>query len=209
MATTQNSGTNEPRSYPEYYDNARDYVLDHLHPHEPTSPAEMAEEYGCGGDHMRGTLADLAESGEIERVSRGQYVLADEEAGTGPGDDMESNGDDTTLPGPDTASTAELYPDQYTQDNEDEEHADAGDNAGTESVGADDTADDVDASGVEAPPAAPLPVDPKSLGMLLALAAGLWLAYRAVGGSDTSEPEPEPDTEQADADADPDGGLLG
>jgi hypothetical protein len=211
MATTQNSGMNEPRSYPEYYDNARDYVLDHLHPHEPRSPAEMAEAYGCGGDHMRGTLADLAESGEIERVSRGQYVLPDGEADAEPGDDMESNGDDTTLPGPDAASTAELYQQQHTQDNADEEHADAEDGAGAESVGADDTADDADADDLDAAPAAALPMDPKTLGTVLALALGVWLAYRAVGGSDTSEPEPEPDAggEQADDTDDMDGGLLG
>ena len=158
---------------------------------------------------MRGTLADLAESGEVERVSRGQYVLPDGEAGTGPGGDMESNGDDTTLPGPDTASTAELYQQQHTQDGADEEHADAEDDAGTESVGADDTADDADPDDLDAAPIAPLPMDPRAFGMVLALAVGLWLVYRAVGGGDTSEPEPDAGGEQADDAGDVDGGLMG
>jgi len=193
---TQNSEMNEMRSYPEYYDNARDYVLDHLDPHEPQSPAEMAEKYGCGGDHMRGTLADLAESGEIERVSRGQYVLSEEEADTEARDRMGSDGNDTTIPNPDSASTAQLYEQQYTESHDDEEHATTSDDAGSGEQDAD----------LEAAAAASLPVDPMALGAILAVALGLWLLYRGAGASES--PDASTGGDQAGDGDLPAGGLV-
>jgi len=208
MATTENSGTSDAPSHPGYYDNARDYVLDHLDPREPQSPAELAEEYECVGDHMRKTLAELAESGEVERVSRGQYVLPEEEASTDPGEDMGNVDEDDTLPDAVTASTAELYQQQHTQDDEDEEREISEDDAGTEPEIVD--VEDSDAVDVEdGAPAAALPMDPMTLGTLLAVAAVLWLAYRAVGGDDGSEPEPDAGGEQSDeTDEQPSGGLV-
>lgn len=193
--TTVDSETGPARSYPEYYDNARDYVLDHLDPHEPQSPVELAEQYGCGGDHMRGTLADLAESGEIERVSRGQYVLPEGEADTDTRDHMGSDGDDTTFPNPDSASTAELYEQQHTQSHDDEDHAITSDDAGSDDQAAD----------LEAGPAASLPVDPMALGAILAVAVGLWLLYRGAGAGES--PDASSGAEAATDDL-PDGGLI-
>lgn len=164
MATTGYSETGPARSYPEYYDNARSYVLDHLNTHEPQSPTELADEYGCGGDHMRATLADLANSGEIERVSRGQYIRPDGNAG----DDVESQEDDTTESPPITESTADLYQHQKAQYTDES----AGDDAGTEPQ-----------SPTEMSPA--LPVDPLALGFVLAIGVALWLAMRT-GNDSTS-----------------------
>lgn len=207
MATTENSGTSDAPSHPGYYDNAQDYVLDHLDPREPQSPAELAEEYGCVGDHMRKTLAELADSGEVERASRGQYVLPEEGTSTSPGEDMGNVDGDSTVPDPETASTAELYQQQHTQDDVDEEREISEDDAESDPEIVD--VDDSDSTGVEeAAPAAALPMDPMTLGMILAVALGVWLVYRNLGGDADSEQEPEAGGEQADEAASMDGGLT-
>jgi hypothetical protein len=208
MATTENSGMNDGGSHPGYYDNAQDYVLDHLDPHEPQSPAELAEEYGCVGDHMRKTLAELADSGEVERASRGQYVLPDGDTSTPPGEDMGTADEDSTVPDPETASTADLYQQQHTQDDADEEREISEDDAESEPEIVD--VEDSDSGGVEdAAPAAVLPMDPMTLGMILAVALGVWLVYRNLGGDSGSEQGPDAGGDQGDDGADVSGGLLG
>ena len=188
MATTENSGTSDAPSHPGYYDNARDYVLDHLDPHEPQSPAELAEEYGCVGDHMRKTLAELADSGEVKRASRGQYVLPEEEASTDPGEDMGNVDEDDTDPDPVTASTAELYQQQHTQDDEDEEREIPEDDAGTEPEIVDvEDSEPAEVEVEDAAPAAALPMHPYKLGAVLVVAVGLWLVYRNLDGDDGSD----------------------
>lgn len=200
---------NGPRSYPGYYDSARDYALDHLDPHDPRSPAELTEEYGCVGDHMRKTLAELVDSGEVERVSRGQYVLSGDEASTDSRDDMGTSDDDTTLPDPDTASTAELYQRQHAEPHEDEDREISGDDAGTEDADEETSVESEDVEAAGAGPVAVLPVHPYKLGAALVILAALWLVLRDSGMSDPSS-QSGSDTEQETGDAaDGDGGLLG
>jgi len=77
MSTTEDAGAADTATDPGYYENAREYALDRLDEDEPTSPAELSEGYGCTGDHARKTLAELADEGVVERVSRGNYTLDD------------------------------------------------------------------------------------------------------------------------------------
>lgn len=48
----------------------------------PLSPKELAERYDCGGDHMRGVLADLVDPRVVERPERGKYVISEAYADT-------------------------------------------------------------------------------------------------------------------------------
>lgn len=158
---------------PDYCENAREYVLRRLDPTDPKSPSELADEYGCSNIHMQKTLADLADSGTIDRVSRGNYVA--------------DNVDDALEAGKDALSGAA------------DTAADALDQLG-DGDGSDGDADT---------PAAALPMEPKKLAAIIAVAVGLWLLLRA-GNSDTADAAA--DTDAADVEDDQDalsGGLTG
>jgi len=109
---------------------------------------------------------------------------------------MGSDGNDTTIPNPDSASTAQLYEQQYTESHDDEEHATTSDDAGSDEQDAD----------LEAAAAASLPVDPMALGAILAVALGLWLLYRGAGASES--PDASTGGDQAGDGDLPAGGLV-
>lgn len=76
MSTTHDGGE-EPTS-PTNCQNAGEYVLARLtEADKPLRPQELADEYGCGGSHMRHVMADMVDRGLAERVKQGQYVLAE------------------------------------------------------------------------------------------------------------------------------------
>jgi hypothetical protein len=167
MSTTEDSGAVDTVTDPGYYENAREYALDRLDENEPTSPAELSEEYGCTGDHARKTLAELADEGVVERVSRGNYTL----------DGAVEAGKDALDGAADTAADAL---DQLGD----------GDNSGG----------DADA------PAAPLPMEPKKLAKILAVALVLWLVYRRLSDGGTDDANAADVEDDGD---DLDGGLIG
>jgi hypothetical protein len=148
---------------------------------------------------MRSVLSELARQGEVDRVAQGQYVATEAEAETDSSHDAaDAGGSDGSLPVDDQdefMSTAELYEEQHSGVSDASGGEDAGGDAGSEVevVDADDPDDDPDGDAVSAPSPS-LPMDPKTLGMLLAAALVLWLAYRALsgdgdgsGGSDGSD----------------------
>lgn len=62
------------------FEKAEDYVLNRLERTDhPLSPAELADQYGRTGVHMRQVLADLAQENQLKRVARGQYELPDDD----------------------------------------------------------------------------------------------------------------------------------
>ena len=208
----------------------REFVRDRLAESDaPLSPAELSEEYDCTNGYMRDILSDLNSEGVAERVATGRYVLAGDR-GDDSGEDTDGSlpdisddgmadlpGEDTSEDGSDDMPTQDEYRQQHTVS--DDEQADVsasseptGSGGNTSASAGSDAPDDADADGPDAAPAAALPMDPMTLGMLLAVGAGLWLAYRTVGGDDASgsEAEPEPDAggQEADDAADMDGGLV-
>lgn len=82
MATTwYRSGNN--MSTATQCENAAEFAVRELQEAErPLSPKELADRYECGGDHMRGVLADLVGPGVVERPERGKYVISDAYADT-------------------------------------------------------------------------------------------------------------------------------
>ena len=224
MAVSEQAG---PVTDPRECASGREFVRDRLAESDaPLSPAELSEEYDCTNGYMRDILSDLNSEGVAERVTTGRYVLAGDRGDDSGGDtdgslpDISDDGmadfpgEDTSEDGSDDMPTQDEYRQQHTVS--DDEQADV--SASSEPTGSDgntsasagsDAPDDADADGLDAAPVAPLPMDPKTLGTVLALALGVWLAYRAVGGSDTSEPEEDAGGEQAaDADDVPGGGLA-
>lgn len=200
MATAEHADRPPAGPDPAHCRGAKDYALQRLESADsPLSPAGLADEYGCGGSHMRSVLSELARQGEVDRVAQGQYVATEAEAETDSSHDAaDAGGSDGSLPVDDQdefMSTAELYEEQHSGVSDASGGEDAGGDAGSEVevVDADDPDDDPDGDAVSAPSPS-LPMDPKTLGMLLAAALVLWLAYRALsgdgdgsGGSDGSD----------------------
>jgi hypothetical protein len=101
---------------------------------EPVQPAELADEYGCSAGHMRNTLRDLMDEGEIIRIDRGQYV----DASAGAAEmDTEDTGDDSE--GFDAPGSAESESETMPTD---EEYQKQHDRDRDESDGEDEEADD-------------------------------------------------------------------
>lgn len=207
MATAQHADRPPAGPDPAHCRGAEDYVLRRLESADsPLSPSGLAEEYDCGGSHMRSVLSELAQQGEIERVAQGQYVDVEPEAETnGSNDADDADGSDGFLPADDQderMSTAEAYEEQHSIVSNASNGEDAGDDAGdeVEAVDVDDSDEDPDFDGVEdAAPAAALPMDPKTLGMLLAAALVLWVAYRALAGDADGSDESDESDESAES----------
>jgi hypothetical protein len=111
-------------------ENAAEYAVRELQEADrPLTPKQLAERYECGGDHMRGVLADLVEPGVVERPERGKYVISDayadtdlrvRNAGSGAPEVEAAHGED------DLASQEELYQRQHREQTPDmtgEDHA--------------------------------------------------------------------------------------
>lgn len=207
---------------PHRCDNAAEFVLRRLdESDEPRSPSGLAAEYGCGNNWMRQVMSDLAGEGEIERVSRGQYVALDD-----PGDGTDA--DISVLLGSDSDSQPESTREQADQTDDDEadsmptaeeyerQHADQDDSTDAdegESTGS-DNADEGDQTGTQGETADASAfvggVDPRTLMLFLSVAAVGYVAYRSVSGSGSSPDQADGDGgEQVEQTADVDGGLLG
>lgn len=206
MATTD-SGWSEVE--PRRCDNAADFVIRRLfEADEPRSPSEMADAYGCGSNWMRQEMSRLAKAGEIERVSRGQYVDArtepddsdlsvttqtngaDEREGTEKQTGEDDGSEDGDMP------TNDEYQRQLTA-------AHDGDEGSTDTEGS--TVEGVETN-EDAPVGVGLPADPVTLGMVLGTAIVLWALYRSVSGDGSTEATVDGGDDQDD-DL-PDGGLL-
>jgi hypothetical protein len=157
-------------------------------PEEPDRGDTTSEEAGKAGDGS--TTDDQPTEGDDQQ-----------KAGEKQGDEQATEGDEGDMP------TQSEYEDQHDTSGE---QAKAGD--GDSDGGTSDQGDTTSGS-----PLAALPMDPLTLGMLLAVALGIWLAYRAVSGSSDSE-QPTTSDEQAKAgdgdsdgatsDGEPSGGLV-
>ena len=217
MATAEHADRPPAGPDPAHCRGAKDYALQRLESADsPLSPAGLADEYDCGGSHMRSVLSELAQQGQIDRVDQGQYVAAETEAETDDSTDAgDADGSDDSLPvdgQDDMMSTAEAYEEQHSGVPDADDGEDAGDDAGSAAESVD--VEDSDSDGVEeAAPAAALPMDPMTLGMLLAAALGLWLAYRAVSGGGDGDGSDEAADEEGstvvEEAEDVAGGLLG
>lgn len=190
---------------PEYYKNVGEYITDRLQVADrPLSPSALADEYECGNVHARKTLSKLADTGDVERVSRGQYVAADNSRRT-TGDTLQLQADNTndeaTTDQRETTqsrkSTAELYQRQYNQYNQ------SGDDTNVEVT--------TDQQATSMPR---LPMEPKTLLVLIVIVLVLWASYRRMSGSgsgsESNSQEDQPNTQQTESDssADTQGGLI-
>lgn len=224
MAVSEQPG---PVTDPRECASGREYVRDRLAESDaPLSPAELSEEYDCTNGYMRDILSDLNSEGVAERVTTGRYVLADADAddsggdtdGSVPGisDDGMSDlpGEDTDADGSDDMPTQEEYQRQHTDSDDEQTDVSAsseptGSGENTSASAGSDAPDDADgADDLDAAPTAALPMDPKTLGTLLAVALGLWLVYWTLGEGEESEPEPDAGGEQADESGEISGGLA-
>lgn len=225
MATAEQPG---PSVDPRACGSAREFVRDRLADSDsPMGAVELYNEYGCTHGHMRDVLSDLAAGGVVERVATGRYALADGDA------DNSAEETDGSVPTISDDGIADLpaehddvdgLDDMPTQDEYRQQHSESedgsadrspsseltGSNGNASASGGSDASDDSASVDVGGAPPTPLPMDPKALGTLLVVALGLWVAYRALAGGDTSEPEPEPNADREADNADGvDGGLLG
>jgi len=191
--------------------NAAEFVRDRLEESDlPRSPAELAEEYGCTSGHMRDVCSDLNAEGAVERVAPGQYTDPDGDADGSDGGDSDGftfdpPGTSADTEGSDTMATHDEYQRQHSSTAEDTADGSAegsddpgpGDSEGFGPVGM--SGGDADA------PAAPLPMDPQKLGMVLAVALVLWLLYRRLGDGGTDDVDA---ADLEDEQVDRGGGLI-
>jgi hypothetical protein len=207
---------------PHRCDSAAEFVRRRLdESDEPRSPSDLASEYGCGNNWMRQVMCNLAGEGEIERVSRGQYVARDDPAeetdadvsvllGSDSDSELELTGEqdeETDADEGDSMPTAEEYEQQYA-DQGDGTDADEGEPTGS------DNADEGDRTGTQGEttdaPAFAAGVDPRTLMLVVAVAAVAYVAYRSLSGSGSSPDQPgDGDGEPVEQTADVDGGLIG
>ncbi len=196
--------------------NAAEFVRDRLDESDlPRSPSELAEEYGCSAGHMRDVCSDLNAEGAIERVAPGQYTDPD---GDADGSD-EGDSDGFTFDPPDASADTEGSDTMATHDEYQRQHSSTAEDAADGSAeGSDDPdAGDSDATGTvgtaaggTAAAGAALPMGPKKLGQILAVALVLWVVYRALTGGADSGAETSDLDEDGGGDQDElDGGLIG
>ena len=180
---------------------ARDFVVNRLAEAEsPLSPSELASEYGCSDGHVRNILADLMDEGVAERVGRGQYVDTTSETADVEADVVTDFEPDTfgvaeaTTSGEETDSSPDPSADggPRSEDRDTTDEDDQGDGE-TESVGEIED-ESVAASGG----GIPLPVDPRTLMLVVALLAVAYVGYKVVSDSSDQDDEEE---EQVDAQA--------
>jgi len=196
--------------------NAAQYVRDRLEESDlPRSPAELAEEYECTSGHMRDVCSEMNAEGRIERVAPGQYAVPDDGAdGSDEGDSdgvtFDPPGASADTEGSDTMATQDEYQRQHSSTAEDtadgsaegSDDPDAGDSDAIGAVGS--------AAGGAAAAGAALPVEPKKLGQILAVALVLWVAYRALtGGGDNDADTSDLDEDGGDDQDELGGGLIG
>lgn len=209
---------------PHRCDSAAEFVRRRLsEADEPRSPSGLASEYGCKPNWMRQEMSRLAQEGEIERVSRGQYVDARDDQDGATNEDIsvlhgstgvteleaiEKQGDETDVDESDGMPTDEEYERQHA-DQGDETDADETESTGSDNAG---EAERTETQGETTDaPAFVGSVDPRTLMLVVGVAAVAYVAYRSVSGSSSSPDQAGGDgagepVEQAD---DVDGGLLG
>lgn len=192
---------------PEHYANIEEYIRDRLSIAErPLSPSGIADEYSAGNIHARKELSRLCQEGVVDRVSRGQYTLSDSSDSSGSvtshGNSHGIDGDTTAVTDVDTndkpsdttqsyKSTADMYPLQTNNTDE---------NSNLEVTPESDTT-----------PGIGLPMNPKKLGILIAIALVLWLVSRSLKTNSSqqnqSQTESNRDSDSTEPD-DLDGGLI-
>ena len=223
MAVSESTGSvTDPREC----GSGREFVRERLSESDaPLSPVELSEEYDCTSGYMRDILSDFAAEGVADRVTTGRYVLADDPdsggvddagdatAGSLPvvsdGNMADLPSDDADTDGSDPMPTQDEYQRQYsTLEGDEADGSDSSDPVDSSentsaSGGSDGRESDAD---LEAAPAAPLPMDPVALGVVLTAAIGLWLLYRGAGASES--PDASTGGDQAGDSDLPAGGLV-
>lgn len=145
---------------PESCRNAQEYVLKRLKDlGEPRRPSQLAGEYDCSAAYMRSVFKDLYDSGEIDRVSHGEYVYS--------GADW-NGGANSDLPAVSEPPVADLSGD------------------GDDEVG--QSCDDVDDK-TDEPAGIPIPVDPLVLYVVVGLifVVLVYSSYSGTGDSESDE----------------------
>lgn len=190
MAATSESGGDA--TDPLTCSSAREFALERLAETErPQTPQGLASEYGCGGDHMRHVLADHVEEGNAERVARGKYVAAEEEAVETSEEIAEGDAESTE----ETMSTEAEYQrqqDMVTPEISDEERAESP--AEVDGEGSEEDGVDGESSGSFSD------VSPEMalLFSLVVFAVVVWLHTRGGQESDGGDLEDESEEEQQD-----------
>lgn len=158
---------------------------------------QPATSEGAGKARDGSTTDDQPEEGE-EQATEGDDQP---KAGEKQGDEQVTEGDEEDMP------TQSEYEDQHDTSDGQGKAGDGGSDGGTSDQG--DT--------TSGSPLALLPVHPYKLGLLLAVALVLWLAYRSVSGSSDSEQATtsdeqakagDGDSDAATSDGEPSGGLV-
>lgn len=188
--------------------NGREYAIESLNQSDgPLRPSELADGYRCTSGHMRNVLRDLRDDGEVERVARGEYVLAD------PADHGSEAASDSEDAADDTSESAEAATQWMTED------ADAGaahgeDGTTPTTAPSEDggSTESEDPDGVEGSGGAtggiPVPFSHEQLVVgAIALAAILYLYHRRSSSASSSEEEEEAQSGRA-MNRDAGGGLA-
>ncbi|UXF51027.1 MAG: hypothetical protein HQRvContig05_5 [Haloquadratum phage sp.] len=167
--------------------------------HDWSEVKDQLEATDSGGDDQPATSEEQGEAGDGSTTDDQPAEGDDQQkAGDEQGDEQATEGDEGEMP------TESEYQEQHDTGGEQGKAGDGDSDGGT-----DDQGDTTSGS-----PLAALPMDPLTLGMLLAVALGIWLAYRAVSGSGDSD-QPTTSEEQGEAgdgsttDDQPEGGLMG
>ena len=168
--------------------------------HNWSEVAEQLEAADQGADGATDTSDERGEAADGSTTDDQPEQGDDQQkAGEKEGDEQATEGDEGDMP------TQDEYQQQHDTSGEEAKAGDGDSDGGTSDQG--DT--------TSGSPLAALPMDPLTLGMLLAVALGIWLAYRAVSGSSDSDQSTTSD-EQAKAgdgsttdDQEVSGGLTG
>jgi len=140
----------------------------------------------AGEGHDWGAVKEgLATNEEGGKAGDGAGTDDQPEEGDEQADTPEEGDEGSETPAPQGDDTSEDDTEMPTQEEYEQQH---GGGEGAESGDGDnDTDTDDGGSDTSGSPLAALPMDPLTLGMLLAAALGIWLMYRAVSGSEGND----------------------
>ena len=156
---------------------------------------------------LRGHINASGAAGHEWSTVKDQLDTSDEQAkaGDGSGDGETNDTEEETSESEgeaapeesDQEATTNDEGDMPTQEEYEQQHTTSGSEGKSGDGSGDGTTND-QGSTTSGSPLSALPMDPKTLGMLLAVAVVLWLSYRALSGS-SDDDQPETSNEQAKA----------
>jgi len=122
------------------YSSAREFAVDRLKSADGAmSPSKLADEYDCSAVHMRKSLRELVDQGEVDHVGHGQYAV--DESGESTGESTRSSEDGQGVDALDGATVEDTG--ESTRSSEDGQGADAPDGATVEDTGTEHPSTDI------------------------------------------------------------------